>query len=50
MEFFSEKEFKEKLRNINDEKFIYVYPFFKKKGLKLDGMDKMNKRRKLSEI
>ena len=27
MEFFSEKEFKEKLRNINDEKFIYVYPF-----------------------
>ena len=31
MEFFSEKEFKEKLRNINDEKFIYVYPFLKKK-------------------
>ncbi|WYC96859.1 hypothetical protein HUW85_01225 [Fusobacterium animalis] len=50
MEFFSEKEFKEKLRNINDEKFIYVYPFLKKEGLKLDGIDKMNKRRKLSEI
>ena len=31
MEFFSEKEFKRKLGNINDEKFIYVYPFLKKK-------------------
>ena len=35
MEFFSEKEFKEKLRNINDEKFIYVYPFLKKRGTKI---------------
>ena len=35
MEFFSEKEFKEKLRNINDEKFIYVYPFLKKRGIKI---------------
>ena len=35
MEFFFEKEFKEKLRNINDEKFIYVYPFLKKRGTKI---------------
>ena len=35
MEFFSEKEFKKKLRNINDEKFIYVYPFLKKRGTKI---------------
>ena len=35
MEFFSEKEFKRKLGNINDEKFIYVYPFLKKRGTKI---------------
>ena len=35
MEFFSEKEFKRKLGNINDEKFMYVYPFLKKRGTKI---------------
>ena len=35
MEFFSEKEFKEKLRNINDEKFMDVYQFLKKRGTKI---------------
>ena len=28
MEFFSEKEFKGKLGNIEDKKFMYVYSFF----------------------
>lgn len=35
MEFFSEKEFKRKLGNIDDEKFMYVYPFLKKRGTKI---------------
>ncbi|MHB9307640.1 hypothetical protein ACW0UU_09410 [Fusobacterium polymorphum] len=35
MEFFSEKEFKRKLGNINEEKFMYVYPFLKKRGTKI---------------
>ena len=35
MEFFSEKEFRRKLGNINDEKFMYVYPFLKKRGTKI---------------
>ena len=35
MEFFSEKEFKIKLGNINDEKFIHVYPFLRKRGTKI---------------
>ena len=35
MEFFSEKEFKKKLGNINEEKFMYVYPFLKKRGTKI---------------
>ena len=35
MEFFSEKESKGKLGNIDDEKFMYVYPFLKKRGTKI---------------
>ena len=35
MEFFSEKEFKGKLGNIDDKKFMYVYPFLKKRGTKI---------------
>lgn len=35
MEFFSEKEFKRKLGNIDGEKFMYVYPFLKKRGTKI---------------
>ena len=35
MEFFSEKEFKRKLGNINEDKFMYVYPFLKKRGTKI---------------
>ena len=31
----SNQHSEEKLRNINDEKFIYVYPFLKKRGTKI---------------
>ena len=36
MEFFSEKDFKNEIKNIDDEKFIDVHQFLKKRGTKID--------------
>lgn len=35
MKIYDEKEFKEKYRDINDEKFVDVYNFLKRKGTKI---------------
>ena len=35
MEFFSEKDFKNEIKNIDDEKFIEVHQFLKKRGTKI---------------
>ena len=35
MKIYDEKEFKEKYRDINDEKFVDIYNFLKKKGTKI---------------
>ena len=35
MKIYDEKEFKEKYRDINDEKFVYIYNFLKRKGTKI---------------
>ena len=35
MKIYNEKEFKEKYRDINDEKFVNVYNFLKRKGTKI---------------
>lgn len=35
MEFFSEKDFKNEIKNIDDEKFIDVHQFLKKRGTKI---------------
>jgi len=34
-DYFNEKEFKEKYRDINDEKFVDIYNFLKRKGTKI---------------
>lgn len=36
MKIYDEKEFKEKYRDINDEKFVDIYNFLKRKGTKID--------------
>ena len=35
MKIYDEKEFKEKYRDINDEKFVDIYNFLKRKGTKI---------------
>ena len=35
MKIYDEKEFKEKYRDINDEKFVNIYNFLKRKGTKI---------------
>ena len=35
MKIYNEKEFKEKYRDINDEKFVDIYNFLKRKGTKI---------------
>jgi len=35
MKIYNEKEFKEKYRDINDEKFVNIYNFLKRKGTKI---------------
>ena len=35
MKIYGEKEFKEKYRDINDEKFVDIYNFLKRKGTKI---------------
>lgn len=35
MEFFSEKDFKNEIKNIDDEKFMDVHQFLKKRGTKI---------------
>ena len=35
MKIYDKKEFKEKYRDINDEKFVDTYNFLKRKGTKI---------------
>ena len=35
MKIYDEKEFKEKYRDVNDEKFVNIYNFLKRKGTKI---------------